>query len=168
MAEKLPDRKTAPEQESLVTELDGRRKHKYGSYKYQPEYDKIAIDLLSTDECKTKAHLCRALQCSKPLLLKWMREHESFRQAVEDGLELGSAKWREKIRDHAFEPTKEVNNGLIKLLSANVYGIREETDPLVVVNNNIDTDPETLMKNRGIPIPKVDVEDLDEDEVDAD
>lgn len=129
--EKVPNRTNAKDEPSL---LDHRRKHKFGKVGYDPKYATMAFELLSnTDEAKTKAHVCAMLQISKPTMLDWMRKNPDFNQAVTEGLRLGEAKWREKIREHAFEPSGTVNNGLIKLLSANVYGIKEE--PQIVINN---------------------------------
>lgn len=129
---------------------------------YDPSYDKIAYDLLSTsDSAKTKAHLCRAFHCSKPTLLNWMKKNPSFKEAVEKGLDIGCSRFMDRIAKHAFEPTSNVNNGLIKLLAGHVYGVREDDGPTVVINNTVDTDPETLMKNRGIPVPQVDIEDVE-------
>ena len=131
---------------------------------YRPEYDLKAYQLLSGSmEAKTKAHLCQAFQCSKPTLLNWMKMNPSFKEAVIAGLKIGEAKWRSRIARHAFEPTASVNNGLIKLLSSNVYGIKEDVEPAVVINNNSESkDLDEELKKRGIPIPNIQSEDLDD------
>ena len=135
----------------------------WGATTYKPDYVQKAFDILSrSTTAKTKSHLCVAFQCSKPTLLNWMKVNPEFRSAVEAGLEHGAAKFRNKIAKYAFKPSAKVNNGLIKLLANNVYGIKEEIDPSVIVNNNVDTNPEQEMKNRGIPVPNVDLEDIDE------
>ena len=161
MAKKIPDRETADEQEIVIGPIEKKRYRAHGSYDYKPEYCEIAFDLLSDgNKAKTKAHVCGALWCSKPTLLQWMKKFPEFKKAVEDGLTVGAMKWREKIRQHAFSPSSEVNNGLIKLLSSNVYGIKEDVSPAVVIHNTNTSSPEEEMKKRGIPIPKIDAEDI--------
>jgi len=140
-----------------------KRLAKYGTLHYKDEYAKIAYDTLANGaNAKTKSHVCARLHISKATLLKWMTEHEELNIAVSTGLEVGAVKWRNKIAKHAFEPAAKVNNGLIKLLSANVYGIKDEPSTIVVNNNSINTDPEKMLKEKGIPIPKIDIEDIDE------
>lgn len=157
-SEKVPNHTTSEDQEPLVlSPMEENRKKKFGTLKYRPQYCKYAYELLaSSDRAKTKSHVCAYLQCSKPTLLSWMERFPEFGKAIRDGLEEGKAKWREKLRDHAFSPTSEVNNGLIKLLSANVYGIKEEKD----VN----------IKNSGSLKWEVEIKDADneENEVDSD
>ncbi len=128
--EKIPNHITSEEQEpAILSPMEENRKKKFGTLKYRPEYCRMAYDLLSeSDKAKTKSHVCAFLQCSKPTLLSWMERFPEFGDAIRDGLEVGKKKWRDRIADHAYSPTSEVNNGLIKLLSANVYGIKEEKD----------------------------------------
>lgn len=152
----------ADEQEPLIGPIDRNRFKKYGEYSYQEYYCDIVFELLSSDDgAKTKAHCCKALLCSKTTLLRWMKKYPEFNEAVISGLNIGAARWREKIRKHAFSPSSEVNNGLIKLLSSNVYGIKEDVEPVVVIHNTNTITPEEEMKKRGIPVPKIDVEDVD-------
>jgi len=154
----------ASEQKPLIGPIDRNRHRKFGTFSYQSEYNEIVFKLLSTGtQARTKAHCCNALLCSKPTLLKWMKKYPEFNQAIESGLEIGEMKWRDKIRKHAFSPSSEVNNGLIKLLSSNVYGIKEDVDPTVVIHNTNTITPEEEMKKRGIPLPKVDNEDIEDD-----
>jgi hypothetical protein len=75
------------------------------------------------------------------------------------GLKAGEKKFRDKLEAHAFQPQASVNNGLIKLLAGNVYGMREES-PVVVINNNLASNPEEALKERGIPVPQIALEDL--------
>lgn len=137
---------------------------KFGTTEYQPHYADLVHKLLSgSSTAKNKSHCCAALQCSKPTLLKWMKDFPEFGKAITAGLELGKAKWYNKIQRHAFKPTGEVNNGLIKLLSSNIYGIKDEIPPAVILNQNIESsDPEKLMKEKGLPIPKIDNEDIND------
>lgn len=157
---KIPGRELSCDQEVLVPADRGAQ---WGRTNYRPEYDLVAYKLLSTGtQARTKAHCCKALNCSKPTLLLWMKENPSFKAAVEAGLEIGSVNFRNKIAKFAFMPSGKVNNGLIKLLASNVYGIKEDTEPAVVINNNVETNPDQMMKDRGIPVPKMDIEDLEE------
>jgi len=159
--EKLID---ANEQEPLIGPIDRNRNRKFGTYSYKPEYNEIVFKLLSTGtQARTKSHCCNALQCSKTTLIRWMKKFPEFNQAIESGLEIGEMKWRNKIRKHAFNPSSEVNNGLIKLLSSNVYGIKEDDSPTVIIHNTNITSPEAEMKKRGIPIPSVDIEDIEDE-----
>lgn len=159
--EKLMD---ANEQEPLIGPIDRNRFKKYGEYSYQEYYCDIVYELLSSnDGAKTKAHCCKALLCSKPTLLRWMKKYPEFNEAVVSGMNIGKARWRDKLRKHAFSPTAEVNNGLIKLLSSNVYGIKEDSEPTVVIHNTNNQSPEDEMRKRGIPIPDNDIEDIEDE-----
>jgi len=91
-----------------------------------------------------------------------MKKFPEFNEAVVTGMEIGKMKWRDRIASNAFLPSANVNNGLIKLLSSNVYGIKEDIEPVVIINNN-NTAPEAEMKKRGIPIPSVDIEDVEDE-----
>ncbi|RLB92835.1 MAG: hypothetical protein DRH26_05355 [Deltaproteobacteria bacterium] len=158
---KIPDRASAKDQKNVINTIDRNRHRKFGAYSYRPEYAEIAFNLLSdSGQAKTKEHVCNALCCSKPTLLNWMKTFPEFKAAVEDGLTIGEMKWRDKIREYAFSPTSEVNNGLIKLLSSNVYGIKEDISPAVIITNQNNLCAEEEMERRGIPIPKIGVEDI--------
>ncbi len=165
----LPDNITSKQQkphpESLSPSASARLK-KFGDTRYKPIFAKACYDLLSKSrQAKTKAHCCSYLQCSKPTLLLWMKKYPEFGKAIEAGLKIGEAKWRQRIAQHAFKPTSEVNNGLIKLLSANVYGIKDDSDaPAVTINTTVNQNPEETMRNRGIPIPEIDNEDVVDDD----
>jgi len=150
-------------QKSLIGPIDRNRNRQFGTYSYKPEYAEIVYKLLSeSNTAKTKSHLCFALQCSKTTLLHWMKKFPEFNEAVVTGMEIGKMKWRDRIASNAFLPSANVNNGLIKLLSSNVYGIKEDIEPVVIINNN-NTAPEAEMKKRGIPIPSVDIEDVEDE-----
>lgn len=135
-----------------------------GRPKYNPDtFPKIAFDVLSSKPMQTKCHLCVALQCSMVAISTWEKKYPDFGDAIRDGLAHGEAKFRDKLAEHAFQPQAKVNNGLIKLLASNVYGIKEDTPTVVVQNNNITNDPEKELKDRGIPIPDIGLDDIDED-----
>ena len=164
-ADKLPeDIMSNALDEDLIVDIEDTKQYGWNQTTYKAEYALKAYQLLSGSmEAKTKAHLCAAFHCSKPTLLRWMKNNPEFYEAVTQGLKVGEAKWRSRIASHAFEPTASVNNGLIKLLSSNVYGIKEDANPAVVINNNDETkDFDEELKKRGIPIPVIQSEDLDE------
>jgi hypothetical protein len=162
MAEKIPNRKTSADQEPIV-DPEETKQYGWNQTTYKKEYALKAYQLLSGSmEAKTKAHLCAAFQCSKPTLLNWMKKNPEFKEAVEQGLKVGESKWRSRIAKYAFEPTSLVNNGLIKLLSSNVYGIKEDIEPAVQVNQYNNSDPEAELVKRGIPIPIIASEDVDD------
>ena len=56
-------------------------------------------------------------------------------------------KFRKKLREHAYEPSSSVNNGLIKMLAKNVHGIDADEAPTVIIHNNatavVNTNEET-------------------------
>ena len=162
----MPGPLSIPIEDDVVSVADITRKEIYGTMAYQKEYCKIAFDLLSqTDECNTKSHVCRELICGKQTLIRWMRKYPEFNKAIVDGLAIGAAHWREKIREHAFDPTSSVNNGLIKLLSSSVYGIKEDIEPTVIIHNTQNNaDPEAELKKRGIPVPVISASDIEEEE----
>ena len=101
---------------------------------YKPEYDQIAYDTMN-QSAGTITHVCVALHCSKQTIGRWIKRHPTFREAINAGRLEGEVKFRQKIIDNAFEPTSNVNNGLIKLLANNVHGI-EDVAPNIVINNN--------------------------------
>lgn len=132
-AKKLTQHKTAEEQPSIIGPIDRNRKRKFGSYSYKPKYADIIFKLLSeSDTAKTKSHCCNALQCSRPTLDKWLNQFPEFREAFEAGLEIGKMKWRDRLAEYAFHPSAAVNNGLIKMLSANVYGIHDDPQQIAL------------------------------------
>lgn len=147
------------DQEPIVR---GEKQYSWKQSTYKPEYAKLAFNLLSrSTTAKNKSHLCAAFKCSRPTLTRWLKTHPEFNEAVVSGLEIGKSKWFTKLATHAFKPSVQVNNGLIKLLSAHVYGIKDDAEMNVVVNNTTNLDPEKLMKQRGIPVPAIDIEDID-------
>lgn len=145
-----------------LSPAEKERARRFGTTAYKPEYAELCFELLSeADRAKNKSHCCALLQCSKPCLIAWMKKFPEFHRAINEGLEIGKSKWYSKLADHAFEPSQKVNNGLIKLLSSNVYGINAEPEVALTVNN-ISEDPEKIMKRKGIPIPEIDIDDVEE------
>ncbi len=154
------DIEPASEQECLV-DLEGRQRQGWGNTLYEEHYPLLAYEVLSSDALKTKAHLCVAFACSKPTINRWIGKYPEFREAVECGLSCGEVKFRDKVRNNAFKPSKEVNNGLIKMMGSNVYGIEEHIVSIVestTIEHSMTAEEE--MKERGIPMPGVSVPDL--------
>lgn len=142
--------------------FDFSHRSELGQYdsRYEDWFPEVAKMILSEAPMRTKAHLCSAFQCSKPCLVRWYRKHPLFLEAVQEGLAIGEAKFREKLSDHAFKPSQNVNNGLIKLLAANVYGMKEEQQ-VINVHTEVHNNPEEELTKRGIPIPETPIEDMD-------
>jgi len=128
--------------------------------KYKPEYCDLAFKILCSAG-KTNTHVANALNCTILTIYNWRKKYPAFDEAIKLGKARGEVLWREKIFDFAFKPSGLVNNGLIKLLSANVYGIKDEPEINLVINNN-SVDPETLLKERGIPLPNIPINDIEE------
>lgn len=121
---------------SINTQL---RIDEFGTKYYDTRFDKMAYDLLCCgDMAVCKTHVCVRLHISMALLNKWMKEQPTFRAAVNAGLRVGEMRWRQKLSEYAFKPSSSVNNTIIRILSANVYGIREEESPTTIVNVNSD------------------------------
>jgi hypothetical protein len=162
--EKIPREimKPVSEQEPIV---EGVKQTKWNQTTYLPEYAGKVYNLLANSRtAKNKSHACAALKCSRFTLEAWIKKYPEFGDAVRNGLEVGKSKWMSRIAKHAYNPTAEVNNGLIKLLSSNVYGINEETEATLNINGDINLDAERLLKERGIPLPDIGVEDIEEKE----
>lgn len=151
--------------QECIVDWQGRKPQGWGNYSYEENYCELAYEILSSTACATKADLCVAFHCSKPTIVRWIRTYPKFREAVECGLAAGEKIFRRKIADHTFQPTGKVNNGLIKMMAANVYGIQEDISPLLVVNTNPtkNTTAEEEMIERGIPMPSFTVPDMDSD-----
>ncbi len=146
-----------------LSPIERERKRKFGKTSYKPEFADMVFNLLSrATTAKNKSHCCALLQCSKSTLLRWAKKNPEFHKAIEDGLEIGKSKWYSKLATHAFKPSVKVNNGLIKLLSSNVYGIKEDQEQIIIHNHSAETDPEKIMKDRGIPVPEVDIDDIED------
>ena len=165
-SQKLPTDIRAPssEQEALLSPMDRNRNKKFGAYSYKSKYDQIIYNLLSTStQAKSKSHCCNALQCSRPTLNKWIKKFPSFAKAFNEGMEIGKSKWLNKIATYSWRPSQNVNNGLIKLLTAHTYGIKEDVSIKVESERNQEGNPEKLLKQRGIPLPGVDMEDFEDE-----
>jgi hypothetical protein len=157
----LPDIFSKEKQEQLVPTKKRPTAPGYG--KYDPDlYPKIAYQVLSSNYLKCLTDVAVALDCSTEALIQWRKKFPDFNKMVKKGLAVGEAKFREKLRKHSFKPQGNVNNGLIKMLARNVYGISEE-EPRIIINNTIEQNPEKALKERGIPVPDIPIEDLNEE-----
>ncbi|MCP3685759.1 MAG: hypothetical protein GY861_24185 [bacterium] len=145
-----------PNNPNIIEPIDRQKNGGYTTYKV--EYDQVAYDVLS--EGKSKHFLATALHCRKVTLLSWMREHESFKEAVEMGLTAGASHHMEQVGEHMFMPSSMMNMAALKFYMGNVYGIKEDPAPAVVINNTGDgRSAEEKMMERGIPLPEVDCTD---------
>lgn len=155
-AKKMPGRKTPKEVKRMKKIFDDKL--------YHEEYDSIAYDILSkSHQAEGKSHVCARIGCSRETLYRWMRLHPTFAKAINKGLEEGKSNFLKKVSEHAFSPKASVNNGLIKLLLNHTYGVRDEPDNVVVVNNNITNNlsAKEALEQRGIPEPDISLEDID-------
>jgi hypothetical protein len=129
---------------------------------YEDTYPQIAYDLLCSDWGISKAHIARSLGCCRSTVDDWSAAHPEFAKAIEMGMAYGESLYRDKVQKFAFEPSKEVNNGLIKLIGRNIYDIGDNPEPIVIVNNTVTSkSAEAQLTARGIPVPGVGVDDLE-------
>lgn len=127
---------------------------------YQERFAEIALKKLACMPLRDENILCLVFRCTKETIAKWKTENESFKQAIEYGLISGEYKFRELLFTLSLLPGKQVNNNILNLLSANVYGIKPDSEISITVGAD-SLDPETIMKRKGIPIPEIDTEDLE-------
>jgi hypothetical protein len=104
---------------------------KKGKDGYSPDFDKIAFDVLSSSPYTTKIHLCTTFRVSEHKIDEWVQSHDSFGSAIEQGLYEGELLARELLVQAAFEPSQKINTGLMKILSTNVYNIKDSHDVTV-------------------------------------
>lgn len=127
-AKKLKGHKKSDTQKKVIKKIDRNKGRQWGTYTYKPEYPEIIFNLLSKSRnAKTICHCCQALQCSRSTFYHWLKKFPEFQAAFDLGMEFSEKNWRDQIAKHAFLPASEVNNGLIKMLSANVFGIKDES-----------------------------------------
>lgn len=103
--------------------------------KYRKEYDQVAFDVMS-ESMATVTKLCKTLKITKVTLDRWVRRHPSFKVALSVGGLEGEDAFRDEIKNAAFKPTSEVNNRLIAMIACNVYGIKSDEHPTIVINNS--------------------------------
>ncbi len=107
---------------------------------YKSEYDQIAYDVMSKEDA-TLTHVLVALHCSKPTLHNWIKRHPTLRSALIAGQAIGEVAFRDKLKTYAFQPTGQVNNGLIKMIAKNVHNIdADETTVLIETKEKKETD----------------------------
>jgi len=121
---------------------------------YFPSYDDIAYEVLSCSPFTTMAHLCKVFFCGKGSIKEWRAVHPSFNDGIDRGLSEGEVKARSLLLESAFEPQSNINTALLKILASNVYEIREDVEPSVVINNSTDEN-------------KLDIQKLDQKELDV-
>lgn len=100
---------------------------------YEKAYDMIAYNSFS-EPGGTVTKCCVNLKITKQTFDRWVKRHPSFKIAVATGGLIGEDAFRDKIVNAAFEPGKDVNNRLIEMIGRNVYGIKVDSTPQVIIN----------------------------------
>ena len=132
-----------------------------------PKYDsklcpQIAYELLSKEAFQPLTRVAVALQCSRQTIYDWRKKYPEFEEAVQKGLAVGEDKTYDVLIGMSKTPAALSNNKITCLLAAQIYGIREEA-PQVIINNSNTLSPEKALKARGIPIPEIAVEDVEDE-----
>lgn len=112
---------------------------------YEEWMDKAAYDAMCEPH-GTMTHAANACGVLKGVLREWCKRHPSLRKAIIAGRQVGEEGFRKNLEKHAYNPSKDVNNGLIKLLAANVHGIEEAPAFQIVTGpttNVVNTDDES-------------------------
>jgi hypothetical protein len=136
---------------------------KYNDNDFHSEYSIIACNVLSSSPFSSKIHLCQSLKCNKSTLDTWYRTKIEFMQKVDEGFINGEVLARDLMLMLSVAPASKVNTNLIKILANNVYSIEEQaTQAPIEVNVNTKVDIEEELKKRGIPLPEIGIEDLNE------
>lgn len=82
--------------------------------------------ILSCCPFASDSHLCKAFKVSAETLKQWVIDHEELSDSISRGKADGEALCRDMMLELSGEPSSSVNTQLIKILSQNVYNIREE------------------------------------------
>lgn len=137
--------------------------------KYQKSFDHRAYHFLSTTLLSTRNDLCSLFGCPIETILDWMAEHPSFNHNVVSGINDGERRFKKLLLKMSMLPSSTINTKLITMLSQQAYGYAAQ--PNVAVNNiNTNTanatsggleSAEEILKKRGIPIPKIGIEDIE-------
>lgn len=128
---------------------------------YTPEYNDLALKVLSRP-FKTKLHLCQKINCTIEALEEWIESYPAFRESIKLGLITGEVQFRNILTAVSLIPSSKVNTKLICLAGENIYGIKSEAEPQIVINNtNSNVVNEQTLKDKGIPVPKKEVEDVE-------
>lgn len=152
---------TAKEQPLLVPEKN--RCAGWADSSYEDTYPKVIYDLLCTEWGISKCHIARALGCCKDTVDRWLADFPDFAEAYKKGKSVGESLYRDKVKMNAFSPSKEVNNGLIKMLGKNLYDIGDDVEPVVIIHNTVTAETaEAQLESRGIPVPEVGIDDMEE------
>jgi hypothetical protein len=142
--------------------------HESGHQKDFPEYDcsfeAIARKVLSK-AFKTKLHLCSKLDCTPEDIEYFIETYPCFKLSVEQGLIEGEVNYRNLVSTASLLNSNIVNTKLLTLMGENCYGIKGEPDTVVNVTQNNSNAPvsEQDLKDRGIPVPQIGMEDLEDD-----
>jgi len=127
---------------------------------YSQEFDERARRVLSVPLRNTD-YLCHSFGCSRSTIDIWLADHPSFADSVAQGLLSGEQKFRKLLFALSLYPANKVNTKLLTLMAYNVYNIKEDTQPTVVIREKQFTSVEEELAERGIPIPRCEVPDFD-------
>lgn len=85
-----------------------------------------AQQILSSCPFASDSHLCKAFKVSADTLKQWVIDHEELSDAIALGKAEGEALCRDMMLELSAEPSSSINTQLIKILSQNVYDIKDE------------------------------------------
>ncbi len=128
---------------------------------YREEFDNKAFQLLSKSSLKNEDSLCSYFNCSKVTLAEWKSIHKSFADSIEIGIIIGEQNFKALLLSLSLLPGNSVNTKLLSILASNVYGINEEKVTSIDQHVSYVGDPETVMKRKGIPIPEIELADME-------
>ena len=116
----------------------------------------FAFNILRSCPFASDSHLCKAFKVSAEKLKQWVIDHDELSDAISQGKAEGEALCRDMMLELSGEPSSSVNTQILKILSQNVYNIKEEH------NINLAT-PEALKWEVEIVDPAKPEEDANED-----
>lgn len=93
---------------------------------YHKSYPILAFNVLSCSPFAGLPHVKVALRCNESDLMSWSSDYPEFAKAVEQGFLEGELLARELLLRIAFEPSSKVNTHILKILSNNVYEIKDD------------------------------------------
>lgn len=129
---------------------------------YDIRYPRIAYNQLSLTPLAKEDSLCFVFRCSQETLAKWKSDHDEFSDAIKLGLLAGETKLRLAMTKLSLMPSKFINTKLLSILASNVYSINEEHINTVHTDAYMsDHSYEDQLRKRGIPIPTIDIEDIE-------
>jgi len=93
---------------------------------YSDSTPSSAFAILSSCPFASDSHLCKAFEVSADTLKQWVVDYDELSNAISRGKAEGEALCRDMMLELSGEPSSSVNTQLIKILSQNVYDIKDE------------------------------------------